>query len=102
MIRYTLTVPGCFNNGKRVPFEWTEKLETDLAGLFGGFTRLSGHGGWVSPDCNLVSEPVFIYQVDSDDPFAPTLLDGFARRVKSDLEQECVYLTSADISVTLI
>ena len=102
MTRYTLTVPVCLNDGTRVPNRWTVKLERDMADIMGGFTRADGMGGWKSPDGSLVLEPVHLYAVDSDDPFAPTLMEGFAHRVKSELEQQCVYLTRQNLYVTLV
>lgn len=108
MIRYTLTVPVYLNDGTRVPNRWTVKLERDIADIMGGFTRLDGFGGWLGAGVTregnrkLYREPISVYQVDSGDPFAPTLMEGFAHRVKSELEQECVYLTRQDISVTLV
>jgi hypothetical protein len=74
MTRYTLYVPVRLPDGTTVPNRWTVKFEADLSELMGGFIRLDA-----TADRNLM----FLYQADSDDPFAITLMEGFALNMKT-------------------
>lgn len=102
MTRYTLHVPRVDNHGAPVDPHELELIENQLVAVAGGWTSTRGVGAWRSPDTGTsYREPVTLYHVDSDADIAPELLT-IAERAAERLEQEAVYVTAQDISVTLV
>jgi hypothetical protein len=101
MYRYTLHVPLVMNDGRAVPPDSLDGVARALVGMFGGFTRVDGFGGWDGANA-LYLEPVALFHVDSDHPEAENLLAGYAGTLAAALAQECVYLTVQPITTRLI
>lgn len=67
-------------------------VQRRLAETFGGWTMHYGEGGWLSDNMNVV-EQVAVYDVAMDDtPMNRETMRDIAHNVRSDLEQESVYL----------
>ena len=75
-----------------------------IADIAGGFTATQATGGWIGPDGSLVVEPVTVFDISCPSPADNTpesLADAeqpivklrlLAKRIASDLKQDCVYL----------
>ncbi len=103
--RFTLFVPANLNTGQAVPNRWLVRFEQNLATEFGGFTRIEANGAWIAPDGRLIAEPVRMYVCDIDgavSEFADARMRNIAESVKTDLEQECVYVTCENIRASMI
>lgn len=101
MTRYTLHVPRFYNDGTVVPPSELDLVEGRLLDIAGGFTSTNATGAWRSPDGRVYREPVTLYHVDSELDVERELRD-VAELIAARLEQEAVYLTSADLGAELI
>jgi hypothetical protein len=101
-----IILPVLDNEGQSVAAAHKHLREL-LAKRFGGFTAISGHGGWVDTGGELVAEDVTIYDVAVDDEnaeklggyedqnlarsYADGILQAIARIACIEARQVCVY-----------
>ena len=100
MTRYALHVPLLDNEGRDLA-----ELHADVRALLGehfpGFTELPSEGAWLAGE-HVCHEPLRIYVVDSDDVDAHEVIRKVGRKVKTEAQQDAVYLTAQAIQTELI
>lgn len=103
MREFRLIFAQCDSTGIIRP-DIADNLGARMVAIFGGFTRISGHGGYIMADDRLVTERVYIFDVATSKAAADIL--AFARmaaaEIKRTMEQESVYFRNVDSNVILL
>lgn len=97
MTRFTLHVPELYNDGREIPADTFDAIESGIVSIAEGFTMTRGVGAW-----RTYREPVRLYAIDTDAGDAAERLAAFAELIASELEQEAVYLTAQPLTVQLV
>ena len=86
-----LIIPMCPTRLAAIPARYLERI----AHITGSFTSFNGHGGWINPKGNLITEPVLVVEtsIGKDNSNAINQLRQVAVKVCSDLDQECVFIS---------
>jgi hypothetical protein len=66
MTRYTLHVPGRYNDGSPVPSSAFAWIKENLLGIGGGFTMVTAVGAWRGEYGRVYREPVRLYHMDAE------------------------------------
>jgi hypothetical protein len=64
-----------------------------IASIAGGFTAFPAVGGWVDAAGKLIVEPVTVFDCFDYTNGSAELFRDLARRIRQDLNQDCVYLS---------
>jgi len=86
-----LIIPMCPTRLAAIPARYLKHI----AHIAGGFTVSHGHGGWINPKGNLITEPVWIVDtsIGKDNAIAINQLRQVAITVCNDLDQKCVFIS---------
>lgn len=102
MTRYTLHVPLYDNNFRPFPAEDLADIDSQLLGLFGGFTKAPGMVGAYRGENRDYHEPIDLYYIDTAEPQAQDVLLRLAQRLAQQFDQEAIYVTRQEIETFLV
>lgn len=100
MQRLTITIPRCYNDGRMVPVEVLDQIDTRITDLFGGYSRVYTFGQWSDGD-TIYADESFRYEILTGLGGYEKLVD-YARRLCSILDQKCILTTCEDVRVDFV
>jgi hypothetical protein len=77
-------------------------LLAEACRLFGGYTELTGTGGWINPQGYAIREPISYVIVAAPADTGDVLVQAWAARVAHDLDQDEVFIRYGDGSVEIL
>ncbi len=76
--------------GRQVRSAVVAKIKESLSDWAGGFTASVGYGGWVTPDGQLMEEPVTLIEAYGARAMPLGVLGGMVELIMTELDQEVV------------
>jgi hypothetical protein len=89
-------VPSTLKGNQPAPPEliekWVRASKIKMAGLFGGFTTLTGQGGWLSDTHGLIEETVTMVRSFTDEEGLKRIgeVKELAKQMAIEMEQEAI------------
>ncbi len=99
--RFGVHVPTVRNDGTPVDPAYFDALHARILNFADGFTFTQATGGWRGTD-RVYVEPVRVYLIDLPTRDPSEALLNFARTVRDELSQECVYLTREPLTAECV
>lgn len=81
-----------------------KRLTTELCASFGGCSIFPGHGAWIAPNGECISEPInrFVVGVDAEDHTANQRIFRYAVQFGHLAKQQAMYVTYSDGNAEVI
>lgn len=104
MLKHSIVLPKCDNNGKRndVSMRLLQRIVGNASKRFGGCSVIEGSGYWVMQTGELKRDEWYRIEVLSDTPEADVFMTECSSEIKRDLDQESVLVSKETCDVQFV